>query len=185
MEHAWAFTPNPAFTLQMSGLTPPTPCRRRPLVLCTSHSRSGWLLSAGARLRAPGQAAACMSRPPASAPTAMAVGNDVAPAAPAAGSALAQDNNTAADYYNLSYSPCARPCDSAWCCVPLHTPSCCLRLLRTSDVRRTAPWDTGTLAVLSWCMFMFGAHASCVVCEACVVCTCSGAPLGAQHASAC
>jgi hypothetical protein len=50
-----------------------------------------------------------MSRPPASAPTAMAVENDAAPAAPAANSALAQDSNTAADYYNLSYSHCAAP----------------------------------------------------------------------------
>lgn len=51
-----------------------------------------------------------MSRPPASAATALAVENNVATAAPDAGSALAQDNNTAADYYNLSYSHCARPC---------------------------------------------------------------------------
>ncbi len=39
----------------------------------------------------------------------MAVENDAAPAAPAANSALAQDSNTAADYYNLSYSHCAAP----------------------------------------------------------------------------
>ena len=74
-----------------------------------------------------------MSRPPASAPTAMAVENDAAPAAPAANSALAQDNNTAADYYNLSYSHCARPCVSKRGAAYLCHTALAIRLLRTAQ----------------------------------------------------
>lgn len=117
-------------TLRAGRLTLPScavahrPCAGAYSCAPLSGSQSCALCSKG--LHSPvGGAAARMSRPPHAAARSMAVTDvDMGPAAPSSAKPLAQDNNTAADYYTSSYSHCAPPAHAL--CTLRHRCRCCV-----------------------------------------------------------
>ena len=122
----------------------------RPTLLTTQLRQHARLCNIGQQRRVPaGQAAAHnMSGPPLAAASGMAVENDLEKVtiAPSEGAAsLAQDNNTAADYYNLSYSHCE--CIANFSAdTPCGNPSCVCSLCSLCVLKRS-PGLLGVVAV--------------------------------------